>query len=142
MPGSGLFQGLLKRIRCAGNLLARDDKKFVSKLRQQLISMRVQVPALYFQSRQVCTSYLKYSISRRISDALFHRNGSITSLTAGTPFWIAPQNKAPGRAPSVEPRPEPSAEKNPPLLREALERTFKSSAGIPRVRPRRLESMP
>src|SRR5713226_2814940 len=53
------------------------------------------------------------------------------------------QKNAPGRAPRVEPRPEPRAEKNPPpLLREALLRTLSSSAGMPRVRPRRLESTP
>ena len=39
----------------------------------------------------------------------------------------------------MEPRPEPSAEKNPPpLLREALLRTLRSSAGMPSVRPRKI----
>src|SRR4029077_3471520 len=53
------------------------------------------------------------------------------------------QKTAPGRAPSVEPMPEPSAEKKPPpVLREALARTLRSSAGMPSVRPRRLESTP
>jgi hypothetical protein len=52
------------------------------------------------------------------------------------------QRKAPGRAASVEPRPEPRAEKKPPVLREALLRTLRSSAGMPSVRPRRFESTP
>src|SRR6266481_3027132 len=53
------------------------------------------------------------------------------------------QKKAPGNAPRVEPRPEPRAEKKPPpLLREALARALRSSAGMPSVRPSRLESTP
>src|SRR5947208_4344576 len=52
------------------------------------------------------------------------------------------QRKAPGRAARVEPRPEPREEKKPPVLREALLRTLRSSEGMPSVRPRRLESTP
>src|SRR5271170_3205442 len=47
-----------------------------------------------------------------------------------------------GRAPRLEPRPEPSEVKNPLPLRPALARTFRSCEGMPRVLPSRLESTP
>src|SRR5712692_11537334 len=54
---------------------------------------------------------------------------------------FANQRNRPGRPPSVPPSEEPSEEKNP-LGREALARALSSSAGMPRVRPRRLVSTP
>src|SRR5258708_1157155 len=49
--------------------------------------------------------------------------------------------KRPGRPPRVPPRLEPRELKKP-LGREALARALRSSAGMPRVRPRRLVSTP
>jgi hypothetical protein len=52
-------------------------------------------------------------------------------------FQMQNQKKAPGRAAGVEPGPDPSEEKKPPVLRETLLPTVSSSAGIPSVQPRR-----
>ena len=55
--------------------------------------------------------------------------------------YSRPYRKRPGTPPKVLPRPTPRVEKKPEG-REALARTLRSSAGMPRVRPRRLVSTP
>ena len=47
-----------------------------------------------------------------------------------------------GIPPTIPPRLDPNDEKNPPLFRDAFDRTFSSSAGIPSVLPNKFVSTP
>src|SRR5690242_9115242 len=109
--------------------MSRTKARVISSLRMRRWSHR--------RNKTNCTPAETTAVNMAYQWAGMERSSRVMTLLVGAQH-AAPlqrqddQKNAPGRAPRVEPRPEPSAEKKPPPpLREALLRTLRSSAGMP-----------